>query len=136
MTVRSGTPIAVRQLSLVPSGRPVTIELDTPVARPSGEWICNYRIGGLGRARAGRVIGADGLQALLLAVGAVRRELDSFGGRLTWDGEPGELGLPEFVPEFLGGAFRRRVEAMVRTETEREVRRLEQCVAPQGARRP
>ncbi|HUR95698.1 MAG TPA: hypothetical protein VMY76_14030 [Gemmatimonadales bacterium] len=136
MTVRSQPPLAIRQLTLLPSRRPVVLELDAPAARPNGEWSCSYRVGGLGRTRAGSVVGADGLEALLLAVVAVRRELEPFGGRLTWAGEPGELGLPEFVPEFLGGGFRRRIEAMVRAETERETRRLQQCVAPEAVRRP
>src|SRR5215211_5807251 len=126
MAAASGMPIAVRQLSLVPSGRPVVIELDAPGRRRAGEWACTYRIRGLGRARAGRALGEDGVQALQLALAAIRRELDPFGPRLTWTGEPGELGLPEAVPDFLGSEFRRRVERMVRAETERETRRLQQ----------
>jgi hypothetical protein len=129
MADSSGTPIAVRQLTLVPSGRPVVMELDAPVQRRTGEWACTYRIRGLGRPRAGRVQGEDGFQALQLAFAAVRRELEPFGPRLTWTGEPGELGLPAAVPDFLGGEFRRRVEALVRAETERETRRLQQCLA-------
>jgi hypothetical protein len=136
MAPPSGAPIATRQLNLVPSGRPVTLELDAPVRRRSGEWACTYRITGLGRARAGRVAGEDGFQAIQLAFAAVRRELEPFGPRLTWIGEPGELGLPAMVPDFLGGEFRRRVEAMVRAETERETRRLQQCVAPERMGRP
>jgi hypothetical protein len=131
MAAPSGTPIAHRQLTLVPSGRPVMVELDAPAQRRTGEWACAYRIRGLGRARAGRVFGEDGFQALQLAFAAVRRELEPFGPRLTWTGEPGELGLPETVPDFLGGEFRRRIEALVRVETERETHRLQQCVAPE-----
>jgi hypothetical protein len=136
MAVTSGTPIAVRQLTLVPSGRPVVVELDAPGRRRSGEWACTYRVRGLGRVRAGRTLGEDGFQAIQLAFAAVRRELEPFGPRLTWTGEPGELGLPAAVPDFLGGEFRRRVEAMVRAETERETRRLQQCVVPERTGRP
>ena len=130
MAPHPGAPIAVRQFTLLPAGRPVVVELDAPVLRRVGEWACAYRIRGLGRARAGRVLGEDGFQALQLAFAAVRRELEPFGARLTWTGEPGELGLPEAVPDFLGGGFRRRVEALVRAETGKETRRLQQYVAP------
>ena len=86
--------------------------------------------------RAGRVSGADGIEALLLAVEAVRRELEPFGPRLTWTGEPGELGLPTAVPDFLGAEFRRRVEGIVRSETERETRQLHRCAGPDAGERP
>ena len=69
-------------------------------------------------------MGDDGLHALQLALAAVRRELEPFAGRLTWAGEPGELGLPESVPDYFGGEFRRWVEALVRREGETEARRL------------
>ena len=79
--------------------------------------------------------GADGVEALLLALAALRRELEPFGRRLTWTGEPGELGLPAAVPDFLGADFRRRVEDLVRAETERETRRLRGCVTADGGER-
>lgn len=40
------------------------------------------------------------------------------------------------VPDFLGGAFRRRVEAMVAAETEREIRRMERAGAPPAGGQP
>jgi hypothetical protein len=129
-------PIAARQLHLVPSGRPVVLEMDPPVQRRADLWICAYRIRGLGRIRTGRVGGTDGIEALLLAVEAMRRELEPFGPRLTWTGEPGELGLPTAVPDFLGADFRRRLERMVKAETERETRQLQRCVGPDDEGRP
>jgi hypothetical protein len=117
-------PLASRRLRLIPSGRPVVLELDVPLERRSGEWLCGYRIRGLGRTRASRVTGRDSLEALQLAVEALRRELEPFGPRLTWTGEAGELGLPASIPDYFGGAFRRRLEQLVRLETEREARRL------------
>jgi len=129
-------PIAARELHLVPSGRPVQLEVDAPERRRSGAWVCAYRVRGLGRIRGGRATGADGLEALMLAIAALRRELEPFGGRLTWTGEPGELGLPVPVPDFLGSAFRRRVEHMVRAETERETLRLGGVVTPPVGDRP
>jgi hypothetical protein len=136
MAERRSQPIALRELHLLPSRRPVVLELEAPVARRAGTWVCAYRVTGLGRPRAGRATGGDGLEALLQAVDAVRRELEPFEGRLTWTGEPGELGLPTAVPDFLGADFRRRVARLVRAETERETRRLRDCVAPVSGDRP
>src|ERR1700750_2808588 len=95
------TAIAARELRLVPSGRPVELEVDAPEQRRGGAWVCAYRVRGLGRVRAGRATGADSLEAVLHAIAALRRELEPFGGRLTWAGEAGELGLPVPVPDFL-----------------------------------
>lgn len=117
-------PIATRRLALIPSRRPVLVELDAPSQHRGGEWVCAYRIRGLGRTRAGRSRGSDSLHALQLAIEAVRRELEPFGPRLTWAGEAGELGLPAPVPDYFGGEFRRRMERLVQLETEREARRL------------
>ena len=116
--------LVMRRFSLLPGRQPVVLEVAVPRQRRQGQWICGYRIRGLGRARASRAVGDDGLHALQLALAAVRRELEPFAGRLTWAGEPGELGLPEHVPDYFGGAFRRRVEALVRREGEAEARRL------------
>jgi uncharacterized protein DUF6968 len=124
MAAPEPAPIATRRLALIPSRRPVLVELDAPSQRRGGEWACAYRIKGLGRTRAGRSHGTDSLQALQLAIEAVRRELEPFGPRLTWSGEAGELGLPAPVPDYFGGEFRRRMERLVQLETEREARRL------------
>jgi hypothetical protein len=113
-----------RRLSLLPGRQAVTLELAVPCPQRQGQWVCRYRIRGLGRARTSRAVGDDGLHALQLALAAVRRELEPFAGRLTWAGQPGELGLPESVPDYFGGEFRRRVEALVRREVEAEARRL------------
>jgi hypothetical protein len=126
MSESRAATIASRQLTLVPSGRPVLVELDAPRPRRTGEWACAYRIRGLGRARAGQALGEDGLEAIQLALVALRRELEPFGPRLTWTGEPGELGLPLLIPDFFGGEVRRRLEGLVQREIEREGRRLKQ----------
>jgi hypothetical protein len=81
------------------------------------------------------VRGEDGLHALQVALAEVRRELEPFAARLTWTGEPGELGLAESVPDYFGGAFRRRIEALVRRETEAEARRLRAEVGEAAGRR-
>lgn len=132
----SATTIATRRLTLVPGGRPVVIELDAPVRRRSGEWACVHRIRGIGRVRTGRALGEDGIQALQLAIAAVRQSLEPFAAQLTWTGEPGELGLPEAIPDYFGGEFRRRLERLVRLETEREAQRLRDAALAPGTPAP
>jgi hypothetical protein len=117
-------PLVSRRLELLPGRQPVLLEFEPPDERSDGQWACTYHIRGLGRTRTGRVVGDDGLHALQLALAAARRQLEPFAGRLTWTGEPGELGLPEYVPDYFGGEFRRRVEALVRRESEIEASRL------------
>ena len=117
---------ASRQLRVVSSGRRVLLEIAAPRRRRAGDWACAYRIEGLGPDRTGTAPGEDSIEALQSALAAVRRELEPFGGRLTWKGEPGELGLPHFVPDYFGGEFRRRVERAVQAEIEREARRLKE----------
>jgi hypothetical protein len=136
-----GVHLVVREFRLIPGGKPVAIGLDAPYRRTRGEWECTYHIIGLGRTRAGRGRGSDGLQALQSALLDARRALEPFAARLTWLGEPGELGLPLPVPDYFGGEFRRRVEALVEREVEAEGRRLkaralESAEAPQSYRRP
>jgi hypothetical protein len=128
--------VASRRLALVPSGRPVDLEFDHPVQRRTGEWVCAYRIRGIGRVRAGRAQGEDSLQSLQLAIAAVRQALEPFAGQLTWAGEPGELGLPEPIPDYFGGEFRRRLERLVRLETEREAARLKDAALAPDAPAP
>jgi hypothetical protein len=86
--------------------------------------------------RAGRAQGEDSLQALQLALSAVRQALEPFATRLTWTGEPGELGLPEPIPDYFGGEFRRRLERLVRQETEREAARLKDAALAADASSP
>jgi hypothetical protein len=128
-------PFASRQLRVVPSGRRVLLEIAAPRRRRARDWTCGYHIEGLGPDRTGTATGEDGIEALQSALAAVRRELEPFGGRLTWRGEPGELGLPHLVPDYFGGEFRRRLERVVQAEIEREARRLkelaEACGPPQ-----
>lgn len=81
---------------------------------------------------------ANSVQAPQLAFEAVRLELEPHAAVLTWYGEHGETGLPQYVPYMFGGRFRKRLEAMVDREIEREARRLEQRSKSQsqGIKRP
>jgi hypothetical protein len=119
------TPIATRHLARTDTGAAVTVQLGRPRRRRTGEFECPYRVRGLGRAKIGRALGEDSVQALQLAFEAVRRALDPHAAILTWYGALGETGFPQYVPYTFGGRFRKRLEAMVNREIEREARRLE-----------
>jgi hypothetical protein len=69
-------------------------------------------------------LGEDSVQALQLAFEAVRQELEHHAAVVTWNGEPGETGFPQYVPYLFGGRFRKRLEATIDRAMERETRRL------------
>jgi hypothetical protein len=119
------SPIATRHLARTDTGAAVTVQLGRPRRRRTGEFECPYRVRGLGRAKIGRALGEDSVQALHLAFEAVRLELEPHAAVLTWYGALGETGFPQYVPYTFGGRFRKRLEAMVNREIEREARRLE-----------
>jgi uncharacterized protein DUF6968 len=119
------SPIATRHLARTDTGAAVTVQLGHPRRRRTGEFECPYRVRGLGRAKIGRALGEDSVQALQLAFEAVRLELEPHAAILTWYGALGETGFPQYVPYTVGGRFRKRLEAMVNREIEREGRRLE-----------
>ena len=119
------SPIATRHLARTDTGAAVTVQLARPRQRRTGEFECPYRLRGLGRVKLGRALGEDSVQALQLAFEAVRLELEPHAATLSWYGERGETGFPQYVPYTFGGRFRKRLEAMVRREIEREAEQLE-----------
>jgi hypothetical protein len=134
------SPIATRHLARTDTGAAVTVQLGRPRRRRTGEFECPYRVRGLGRARIGRALGEDSVQALQLAFEAVRLALEPDAAALSWYGESGETGFPQFVPYTFGGRFRKRLEAIVNRAIEREARRLEhrskaRRKVPTGSRR-
>ena len=120
-----GSTIATRRLSRRDTGGVVTVEWARPRRRRTGEFECAYRVTGLGRVRRGRAFGEDGIQALQLVFEAVRLELEPHGAILSFEGgEAGETFFPQFVTYSLGGRFRKRLEAILTREIEREAKRL------------
>jgi hypothetical protein len=81
----------------------------------------------------GEGLGSDGVQALLGALEHVRLKLKQGNfSAFRWfeDGEPGESGIPVFVPYIFGNAFSKKVQDFIEaTLQEREqaiLRELEQ----------
>ena len=95
---RLGPVIAERILTFHRPGkgvRDVRVRLGRPRPWPeslASDWMCTYQVLGLGDERVGRVIGVDGLQALLLAAHFLPAELTARakneGGVCRWLGGP------------------------------------------------
>lgn len=68
----------------------------------------------------------DALQALQLALEAIRTTLERNGKVLSWSGgEPGDTGFTRSVPTFYGLDFARRLERLIDHEVERFARAAE-----------
>jgi hypothetical protein len=102
--------------------RYVTVRLGMP-KRSGGEWVCRFEISGLDTVLTHPVRGTDALQALALAIEAVRVTLKETGQHLTWEGgERGDPGIPLVVTTAFCAAFSAHIERLVERESERLVR--------------
>lgn len=117
-------PIAVRPLQLEgePS-RKVSLAIYAPEQVSEVEWKCAFRITGLDNDEPRYAHGNDGVQALILAFEGLRVALATSGAKLSWTGgEPGDPGIPRFVPAIFGMAFSQRLEQMIEREVEKFAR--------------
>lgn len=112
--------IAERILKEGKSRRRLIVRLEKPRMISAQEWSCYFEIV-RGRTSKGMdVLGEDSFQSLMLALKAIRYELDRLEKTLTWDaGEAGDTGFPLFVPSFFGRDFARHLESIIESETER-----------------
>jgi hypothetical protein len=116
--------IAKRNLSQAGSDVPVVIEIGVPRRRRVGEWACPYRIRGLGGDRIRYCFGFDAVQALQIVNQAIWRDLEPYGEKLSWVGEPGDRGFFRYYPAYLGTKHARQVEAAIDREIHKEYLRL------------
>ena len=96
---------------------------------PNREWRCRFHLtGAVEKDNYGRSI--DSLGALENAIAGVRQCLDDSGLALSWvGGEPGDHGVPRFVPQFLGRAFAKDIE----DEIDRRMGARIAAIKPPGA---
>src|SRR5882672_7544667 len=91
-----GPVLGVRRLSIVPSGRRVTVMLGKP-RKATRHWECPFRITGLRVPRVQHGYGVDAIQALANALEGVRVTLERSRTRLSWF-EPDDAGFERTVP--------------------------------------
>ncbi|MGO9588615.1 MAG: DUF6968 family protein [Candidatus Acidiferrales bacterium] len=99
-----GEVIASRKLTLVREEHrsvDVVVLMGKPEKFPDHtDYYCPYQIRGLGRDKVMAVGGVDAFQAMQLALGTIRVELEVIekhsGGRLTWEaGAEGDFGFAQ-----------------------------------------
>ncbi len=113
-------PIAERRYQY--RGRQILAVLYAPrmTARERRAWDCTYEISGLDRELRGTVQGVDALQALSQGMQALRLRLESLGAGLLWQpGQPGNTGIDRPISWIYGLRHSRKMESIVRRETER-----------------
>ena len=119
---RASRPIVVAERRLRAEGqrRPIIVRVMLPRPSRKGDWECQYQTLGLANGRVRAAYGLDAVQALVLAFGALTKAVRTSGLALTWEGgEPGDDGLPTFVPTFFGKAFSNRLTRLIERETEK-----------------
>jgi hypothetical protein len=124
-----GPIIAERILTVVGSKAHVHVRLGKPKKdRISGDYNCPFIIDGLGESKVQQASGIDAMQALQLAMQAIRKALLPHSKRLRWEGsQPGGLGFPMTIPEVFGVKFSQQLEGLVQRETDRFGRSLEKA---------
>lgn len=101
------------------SDRKVIAYLGTPRRHPRYVWECPFLIEGIGKPEIRSVGGGDSLQALLLAIGIVKKCIEESDVEYVWMGSR-ELGtgLPvELSPH--GRSFEERVRLLIERESKR-----------------
>ena len=85
------------------------------------EWRCTDSVRGAKQYRSRFACGEDSVQALMLALVAIRAELDAFPVPLAWlSDEPGDLWIPHQASTLAGFAFQRKVERMMANAVHKE----------------
>jgi hypothetical protein len=115
-----GRVVARRILTATGAGiAEVIISIGIPRASSFGRWKCSLLLEGLGAPRLQSVEGGDSLQALLLAIGIARFDLDRTGYKFHWTDPDSGCGIPLQVPTHYGRAFEERVNLFIERDAKR-----------------
>lgn len=107
------------------NGRRLIAKIHRPYRIRTREWAAPFTVTGLPGEYRSRALGADGLQALLLAAQALRSWLERSGMKFSWlGGEVGHTGIPRTIADVFGLAFSRHAEELVTRESTAHVRRV------------
>jgi hypothetical protein len=110
--------VATRRLRDLKSGEELIVRIGRPRKR-NGNWECPFHVGGTPTSGVELGHGVDALQALIQALDGIRSGLAG-KNRMEWiGGEPGDAGIPRFVPMFYGRDFAARIERLIDNEISR-----------------
>lgn len=109
------------------TGQKILVALDAPQLAEGGVWECSYEIRvGDAAPNVRKAYGEDALQALSLALEAIRIDLRDSGRQLSWLGnQPGLTGFHR-VTYALGLQLVEKLESMIDAETEKYA---QECIA-------
>lgn len=112
--------IAERTLREGARRKRMTVRMAKPYEVAASEWVCHIEIRRGRTGTAQDVRGSDAFQAMILALKAIRQQIDELEQPVTWEeGELGYTGFPLYVPDVYGLDFTRRLERLVTAEAER-----------------
>ena len=97
----------------------VTVSIGSPTHIGDGwDWVCPYKISGLGHPIHDHVHGIDALQALQLVSLGIRKTLENKRCPLAWLGDPfWQSGFPTLLSGLGDPELVRRLETLVQKET-------------------
>jgi hypothetical protein len=95
----------------------ITVIIGAPRRAEIDHWLCPYLIDGIVESGIQYGYGVDALQSLLIALQAIRLDLERTGRRFIWFGD--SPGIPRQVPTDYGRQFEQRVERAIQRESER-----------------
>jgi hypothetical protein len=99
-----------------------------PSDKAPDEWACDFQLAGWKDGRIRVAYGVDGMQALAIAAGEMRRSLGEIKGLIQSD-EAYELVFPRFVPISYGLEFHRHLCGLLDEEIEKKEREIEKRTA-------
>lgn len=131
MTVHNAKPRTPRRAfaerTLVRADDPtksLTVRVFAPERVAPDEWSCAISVAaGTTNLAERRVFGIDGLQALALAIEALRLDVEDQAGAWTWaGGAPGDPGLPRVVASPFGREFSARLNRQIDAAIDRHAK--------------
>jgi hypothetical protein len=115
---------------LLDGAKEVTICIRQP-CKSGRDYDCEYEIHGLENVSVEPARGVDSLQALLIAIQALRHKLRPYRDRLTWDGSDTGDGLPSVM--FFESPMNERLGRIIAVAEKRNEARVAQFVADKMA---
>jgi hypothetical protein len=113
-----------QQYAIGSSKKRIAVRLGFPKAAEKGDsWTCSFQVTGLKDNRVKIAHGEDGLQAIMLAATAIRKQLDRVKSVMS-STEPYEFVFPRFVPMSYGLEFHHKLCNLLNVAIEKREKQL------------